>query len=116
MVRSMSWYCVEPTAVEKRRVTDDLGMDVFEPVIGETELVVPHHRAILQNDMCGAAGIVAESGKRQFLGDDIAAQHGTAFEHQAAIAGLGEIGRGDQAVVACASDDNVKTISHSRIR
>ena len=94
-------------------MADDLGMDVFQPVVGKPELVVPHHRAVLQDDMRGAAGIVAEARKRQFLGDDIAAKHRAAFQHQAAVAGLGEIGRRHQAVVARAGHDDVETIGHA---
>ena len=103
----------QPAAVEKRRVADDLGMDVFQPVIGEAELVVPHHRAVLQDHMRGAAGVVAEARQRQFLGDDIAAEDRAAFQHEAAVAGLGEIGRGDKAVVARARDDDVETVGHA---
>ncbi len=93
-------------------MADDLRMDVFQPVVGEPELVVPHHRAILQDDMRGAAGIVAKARQRQLLGDDIAAEHRAALQHQAAIAGLGQIGRRHQAVVAGARHDDVETIGH----
>ena len=71
----------QPAAVEERRVADDLGMDVLQPVAGEPKLVVPHHRAVLQDDMGGAAGIVPEARQRQLLGDDIAAEHGAALQH-----------------------------------
>ena len=54
-------------------------------------------------------------GQRQFLGDDIAAQHRAAFQHQTAIAGLGEIGRRHQAVVAGAGHDDVETVGHVRL-
>jgi hypothetical protein len=104
----------QPAAVEERRVADDLGMDVFQPVVGQPELVVPHHRAVLQDDMRGAAGIVAKARQRQFLGDDIATEHRAALQHQAAIAGLGQIGRRHQAVVARARHDDVEPIGHSR--
>ena len=65
----------EPAAVEERRVADDLGMNVFEAVVGEAKFVVPHHRAVLQDDVSSAAGIVAEARQRQLLGDDIASEH-----------------------------------------
>ena len=90
----------------------DLGMNVFEAVVGEPELVVAQHRAVLDHDMGGSARIVLEAGKRQFLGHAIAADHRPAFQHQAAEAGLGEIGRRDQAVVAGAGDDDIETIRH----
>ena len=94
-------------------MADDLGMDVFQPVVGEPELVVPHHRAVLQDHMRGAAGVVAEARQRQLLGDDIAAEDRAALQHQAAVAGLGQIGRGHQAVVPRARDDDVETVGHS---
>ena len=103
----------EPTAVEERRVADDLGMDVLQPIAGKPELVVPHHRAVLQDDMRRAAGIVAEARQREFLGDHVAAKDRAAFQHQAAIAGLGQISRRHQAVVTRASHDDVELVRHA---
>ena len=101
-------------AVRERHVHHDLGMDVFEAVVAEPELVVAQHRAVLDHDMRGAARIVLEAGQRQFLGDAIAADHRAAFQHQAAVAGLGEIGGGDQAVVPGTRRRRRRTIRHVR--
>jgi hypothetical protein len=64
--------------------------------------------------MGGPARIVLEAGKRQFLGDAIAADHRPALQHQAAESGLREIGGRDQAVVSGTGDDDVETIRHTK--
>ena len=66
----------------------DLGMDVFEAVVAEPELVVAQHRAVLDHDVRGPAGIVLEARQRQLLGDAVAAHHRPPFQHQAAEARL----------------------------
>src|SRR3954447_22988247 len=53
-----------------------------------------------------------EARQRELLGDAIATDDRPAFQHQAAVAGLRQIGRGDQAVVASARNDDIKAIGH----
>ena len=96
-------------AVRKRTMHHDFGMNVFEAVLAEPELVVAQHRRILDHHMRGPARVVLEARQRQFLGDAIAADHRPAFQHQAAVAGLRQIGRRDQAVVPGAGDDDIET-------
>ncbi len=103
----------EPRPVRKRHVHDDVGKDVFEPVFAELELVVAQRRAVLDDDVGGRAGVVPEPRQRQLFGDAVAADDGTAVEHDAAIARLGKIGRREQAVVAGPRDHDVETIGHS---
>src|ERR1700752_3419780 len=50
---------------------DELGLADY--VVGEPEFVVPHHRAVLEDDVGGATGIGAEARQCQLLGDDVAA-------------------------------------------
>ncbi len=59
---------------------------------------------------------VPEAGQSQLFGDDIAARHIAPFEHQTAIAGLGEIRGGDQAVVPGARDDDIELVRHMQSR
>ena len=99
-------------AVRERNVHHDLGMNVFQSVVAEPELVVAQHRAILDHDMGRSARVVLEARKRQLLRDAIAAHDRPALQHQTAIARLGEIGGGDQAVVPGTRDDDIEPIRH----
>ena len=47
-----------------------------------------------------------EPGQRQFLSDDVAAEHRAPFQHKTAIAGFGEISRGHEAVVTRTRNHN----------
>ena len=96
-------------AVRERKVHHDLGMNVFQSVLSEPELVVAQHRAVLDHDMGRSARVVLEARKRQLLRDAIAAHNRPALQHQTAIARLGEIGGGDQAVVPGTRDDDIET-------
>jgi len=99
-------------AVRERKVHHDLRMDVFESVVAEPEFVVAQHRTILDHDVSRSARVVLEAGKRQFLRHAIAAHHRPSLQHQAAVAGLGQIGGGDQAVVPGTRDDDIESIRH----
>jgi hypothetical protein len=91
---------------------DDLGMNVFEAVVGEPELVVAQHRAVLDHDVRRAARVVLKPRQRQLLGDAIATDHRPTFQHQATIAGFGEISGRDQGVVPGTRNDDIETIGH----
>ena len=51
--------------------------------------------------------VVAEARQRQLARDHAAAEPGIALQHQHALAGLGQVGGGHQAVVAAADGDDV---------
>ena len=99
-------------AVRERKVHHDLGMNVFQSIVTEPELVVAQHRAILDHDMGRSARVVLEARKRQLLRHAITAHDRPALQHQTAIARLGEIGGGDQAVVPGTRDDDIEPIRH----
>jgi hypothetical protein len=48
----------------------------------------------------------------KFFGDGAAADNGPSFQHQGFESGLGEVERGDQAVVPCAEYDDVVSLWH----
>jgi hypothetical protein len=54
----------------------------------------------------------AAEARMKFFGDGAAADNGPSFEYQGLESGLGEIERGDQAVVSCAEDDDVVSLWH----
>ena len=75
----------------------------FQAVAGKVE--VANDFRPQQRDDVGANGKL-ESGE-DFFGDGGAAEDVTAFEHEDFLAGAGEVGGVDEAVVAAADDDDV---------
>jgi hypothetical protein len=63
-----------------------------------------------------AEAVVAVPGQGQFLGDAAATRDRSAFQHETAKSGLGEIGGGDQAVVPGTGHDDVETIGPTGVR
>ena len=90
-----------------------MAADGMKIPLSEPDITALERRAVLDDDVGGGAGVVPESGQRQLFGDAVAADDGTAVEHDAAMAGLGKIGRRKQAVVAGPRDHDVETIGHS---
>jgi len=71
--------------------------------------ICPNVRADRSSSMSESGA--AEAGMK-FLGDGAAADDGPAFQYQRLESGLGEIERGDEAVVSCAEDDDVASFRH----
>ena len=98
----------ERLAVGKDDVRDGIGVDVLEPVLPlQAELVVAEHRIRLDQRVARRADVEREAGNEQLLCRRRAARDLAGIEDQAFVAGLREVRRRDQAVVAGAGDDDV---------
>ena len=89
---------------------DRIGKNVLQPVFAEPQFVVAQHRVVLNQHVRRRARVMFESAQRQLRGLDAAADDRPAFQHQAAITRLCQVGGGDQAIVAGAGNDNVESI------
>ena len=97
-------------AISKGDVKDRVGIDVFEPVVAELELVVLDHGVVEQERMGRGTDVVLESLKRQLCGLYASADDWPSLEEQAAITGLRQVGGRNHAVVPRAGNDDVKAI------
>ncbi len=85
-----------------------VGLEVGEPALGDQPQLVPGQQRVgLDQGVAGRARVEQVAGEQRLLGGDPAARHGTGIEHAAAVAGPGQVGRRDQAVVARSGDDDV---------
>src|SRR5207247_9299317 len=86
------------------------------PVLAlQPELVVAQHRIRLDEGVAGGARVEQVAGKRQLLGRRSAAGNRPRVEDDDLVAGLREIGAGDEAVVAAARDDDVGDGTHETL-
>ncbi len=103
----------ERLAVREDDVGDRVGIDVREAVLRlEAELVVAQHRVRLDQRVPGRARVEAEARDRQLLGRGGAARDRPRVEDEHLVPRLGQIARGDQAVVPAARDDDVRGRAH----
>ena len=103
----------ELLAVRKRHVPDRVGLEVLEPVVGvEPELVVHEQRVHADDRVPGRAGVDPVAGPEQLLGRGPAARYRARVEDEAFVAGLRQVRRGDQAVVAGAGHHDVSCLRH----
>ncbi len=98
-------------AVASRRpghvVLRRIEVEVAQAVGGEVEFV--HHRRGAEREMVAVADVDRRAG--ELLAGRRSADVGPGLEHQRAQAGAGEIGRGDEAVVASADHDGVEVVA-----
>jgi hypothetical protein len=103
----------EVAAVREGDVRERVGDEVLEAVVAqEAELVVEQQRVRLDERVAGRARVDLVAGQQQLLGGGAAAGDRPRVEHEALVAGLREIGGGDQAVVPSARDDHVGGPGH----
>ena len=102
-------------AVRERHVLHRIGLRVAQAVVGgQAELVVAQRRVDADHRVPGGAGIDAEPGQQQFLGGCPAARDGPRVQDQAAVAGLGQVAGGEQAVVPGSRHHDVGVVGHPR--
>ena len=88
-------------AVGEGNVRERVGLDVGEPVaLAQPELVLAQQRVGLDQRMAGRARVDQIAGLEHLFRGRAAAGNRARVEHDHLVAGAGEIGRGDQAVVA----------------
>src|ERR1700733_5123259 len=100
----------EPCSIRKWHVDDGIGFNVFQSVLFEIDLIVLEHGIHQDGAVRGGADIVIESAQSQLLSLDRAADYRPALEYQATIAGFGEVGRGDQAVMTCTGYHHIEFV------
>ena len=91
---------------------DRIGIDVFEAVLSELQLIVAQEWISVDSIVRRRTDVMRESPQSQLRRLDASADDGPPFEHHAAVARLRQVGRGDQAIVACARDDDIESLSH----
>ena len=101
---------LEVAAVDARREVRALRVDV---VAVPDEVEVAHQRGRQPGDDVRQARH-GEVGAERLLADGGAADDVPALEHEGPQALAGEVGRGDQAVVPAADDDDVVVLGHAR--
>ena len=99
--------------VRERHMADGVGLEITQPVVRvEPELVVREHRTHADNRVPGRAGVDLVARAEQLLRGRAAAGYGACVEDQALVAGLREVRRSDEAVVASPCDHDVSGVRH----
>ena len=103
----------ELLAVRERDVSDRVGIDIAQPVIGDQPELVPGEQRVNPDQrMAGGAGIDAVARQQDLLRGGSASRHVPGIEHQAPVPGLRQVARGDQAVMPSPRHDNVRALIH----
>ena len=98
----------ELLAVRECHLFHRVRLHVPQPVVGdEPQFVVQQRRVDPDHGVAGGAGVDAEPGQQQLLGGRTAARDAPGVKHQAAVARLGQIAGGEQAVVPRSGDHDV---------
>ena len=92
-------------AVSQRVRHRDVGLDPLQAVLGERKGAQRRRPDAMRVD--GRAHVVAVTGERQLFGRDRSTEVGVTLENLDLPACLGEVGGGDEAVMARADDDRV---------
>ena len=87
-------------AVRESHLLHRVRLGVAQPVVrGQPELVMQQRRVDPDHRVPGGAGVDAETGQQQLLGGRPAAGHRPRVQDQAPVPRLGQVARGEQAVV-----------------
>ena len=104
------------TAVGKRHVKDRIGINVFEAVVPELDLVVAQNRVSVNSVVRRRANVMRESAQSQVRGLHSAANGRPAFEHQAPIPCFRQVSSRNQTVVPGTRHHDIEIALPSHLR
>ncbi len=100
-------------AVRERDVSDRVRLEVLEAIVGvQPELVVHKQRVHADDRVSCRAGVDPVAGAEQLLGRGAASWNRAGIEDEALVAGLREVRRRDEAVVAAPRHYDVRGLRH----
>ena len=103
-------------SIRQGHVGHRVGLEVLEAVVGvQAQLVVGQQRVDPDERVAGRAAVDPVAGADQLLGRGAAAGDRAGVEHQALVAGLGQVGGGDQAVVPAPGHHDVRRRAHGTV-
>src|SRR6185437_6485503 len=105
----------EVRAIPKHHVEDGIGRYVLQAVVAQVKFVVLEQRIGLDATVGGGADVVVKTAQSELGGLDAPAYQRPAFEHQATVARLSQVGGGNQAVVAGASHNDIEAFGGSAL-